>query len=186
MPRSKKPRRRRAGASGFSLVEVMVAMLIGAVMVTAVLGAAVSATQGTAKSNHRAALNQGIAQVSAELKNYVTACGCVKSTGACPAGNCTLISGPNSNNGANTWSINLAPGPSGTITDLDYGNGWALACGINGGTHRLSGVVPALEAAPYNGQISYTVSWPVGGCSATVPANTDAPAITFNATWNEP
>jgi len=183
MPRAEARRRRRDRRSGFSLVEVMVAMLIGSVMVTAVLGVAVTATQGSAHSSHRQAFNQGIAQISGELKNYVTACGCIKTTGACPAGPCTMIQGPNASNGTNRWSLNQAPGPGpgGTITD-SLGNVWALTCG----THVLSGIVPSMENATYGGSISYTVSWPVGGCNATVPTATDVPTISFAANWTEP
>jgi prepilin-type N-terminal cleavage/methylation domain-containing protein len=184
MKLAKARRRSRAASAGFSLVEVMVAMLIGAVMVTAVLGVSVSATQGSTRSAHRQALNQGIAQVTAELKNYVTACGCQKSGGACPAPGCTLIAGPNANNGANRWSLNAAPGMNGNITD-SMGNVWALACG----THNLTGIVPGLETATYGAgtsRISYNVTWPIGGCFATVPTSIDVPAITFSANWTEP
>jgi len=179
-------RRRRAGSSGFSLVEVMVAMLIGSVMVTAVLGVSVTARTGGAKSTHRQMFDQGIAQVSAELKEYVTACGCKKSNGDCssPAGGCTLLSGPNTNNaGIATWYLNGAAGAGGNMTD-SQGNVWALACGV----HTITGVVPTLEAAPFNGRISYNVvGWPgAGACTASAPGTNDTPQIQFTASWTEP
>jgi len=186
MRRANDRRRRRAGTAGFSLVEVMVAMLIGSVMVTAVLGISVTAKSGGAKSTHRQMFDQGIAQLSAELKQYVTACGCKKSSGDCslPAGGCSMVLGPNTNNaGIATWYLNGAAGAAGNISD-SMGNVWALACGA----HTIRGVVPTLEAAPYNGAITYTVlGWPSGAaCTATAPGNNDTPAITFTANWTEP
>lgn len=186
MRRARDPRRGRAGSAGFSLVEVMVAMLIGAVMVTAVLGVSVTAKTGGAKSTRRQMADQGIAQLSAELKQYVTACGCKKSSGDCslPAGGCTLVTGPNSNNaGIATWYLNGAAGAVGNISD-SMGNVWALTCGA----HTIRGVVPALEAAPYNGSITYTVAgWPsAAACTASAPGPNDTPVITFSANWTEP
>jgi prepilin-type N-terminal cleavage/methylation domain-containing protein len=182
MPQAKNRRRRRAGSPGYSLVEVMVAMLIASVMVTAVLGVAVTATKGDTKSSHRQLMNGALTQLSAQLKNYQTACGCYKSNGDCTSsGGCTEILGPNSNNaGAATWSLNGAPGPAGNLADTSFGNSWALACGV----HNVTGLVPALEAAPYSATVSYTVTWPT--CSAAVPALNESPSISFNTNWTEP
>lgn len=192
----KSPEKRRRsrlihpGASGYSLVEVVVAMLISCIMVTAVMGVAVTSKQGSAKTMHRMLFNQGIAQLSAEVKQYVTGCGCIKSTGACPAPQCTTILGPNTNNaGVATWYLNGAPGPGATGRLIDsQGPVWALACGV----HTITGVFPtapasaALEAPPYNGTIQYTVSYPIGGCTASAPSAVDVPRIDFAANWTEP
>jgi Tfp pilus assembly protein PilV len=185
------PNRRRSvlvppGSAGYSLVEVIVAMLISCIMVTAVMGVAVTSKQGSGKSMHRMMFDQGIAQLSAEVKQYVTACGCLKSTGSCPAPNCTMILGPNTNNaGVATWYLNgasgsTASGSAGVMTDTQ-GNVWALACG----NHTITGVVPTLEAAPYNGSITYNVTYS-GGCSANPPTSTDVPTVTYSANWTEP
>lgn len=185
MPQALNRRRRSNGSSGFSLVEVIVAMLITCVMVTAVMGVAVTAKQGSIKTTHREMFDQGIAQLSAELKQYVTACGCNKGTGICPAPACSTLLGPNSNRpGVASWYFNGAVGPTGTIAD-NRGDVWALACG----NHRLTGVLtggaPNLEAAPYNGSITYNVSYPIGGC-AGIPTVTDTPLVQFTASWTEP
>lgn len=166
-------------------------MLIGAVMVTAVLGVSVTAKLGGVKAQHKQMFDQGIAQLSVELKEYVTGCGCWKTgsgstctTPSVPAANCTLVLGPNSNNaGVATWYINGAAGAAGNITD-SMGNVWALACGA----HTLHGVVPALEAAPYNGSITYNVmGWPnAASCTAAPPGINDTPQIQFTANWTEP
>jgi len=191
MRRAQDRRRRRTGNAGFSLVEVMVAMLIGAVMVTAVLGVSVTAKTGGAKAQHRQMFDQGIAQLSAELKQYVTACGCWKTGGgvtcttpSVPATNCTTVLGPNTNNaGAATWYLNGAAGAAGNISD-SQGNVWALACGV----HTIRGIVPTLEAAPYNGAISYNVvGWPnAAACIGGPPGVSDTPQIQFTASWTEP
>ena len=179
------------GSAGYSLVEVMVAMLITCIMLTAVMGVAVTSKQGSITSEHRTLFNQGIAQLTSEVKEYVTACGCDKGTGNCvPALNptaCTQILGPNTNAaGAATWYLNGAAGASGVLND-SMGNVWALTCG----DHVITGVVPLFEApSPYNGTIDYKVGWP--GCAANcvgctgVPAATDVPTITFTANWTEP
>ncbi|HEX4048634.1 MAG TPA: prepilin-type N-terminal cleavage/methylation domain-containing protein [Elusimicrobiota bacterium] len=177
-------RRQRLAPSaraGYTLVEVIVAMLISCIMVTAVMGVAVTSKEGSGKAMHHLMFNQGIAQLSAEVKQYVTACGCTKA-GACPAPNCTEVLGPNTNNaGVGTWYLNGAPGAAGNLVD-SMGNVWALACGA----HTITGVVPTLEAAPYNGSITYTVSYPVSGTCAGTPTATDAPAVSFAANWTEP
>lgn len=177
-----------AASAGYSLVEVVLAMLISCIMVTAVMGVAVTARQGSGKSIHRMMFDQGISQLSAEVKQYVTACGCLKSTGACPSPGCTQIPGPNTNvAGVNTWNLNGAVGAGGTLLDsASYGgagqNVWALSCGS---PHVVTGVVPTLESSPYNGSITYNVTWP-SGCTASLPLATDTPLITFTANWTEP
>lgn len=161
-------------------------MMISCVMVTAMMGVAVTQKQGSGKTMHRMMFDQGIAQLSGELKQYVTACGCVKNTGNCslPALGCSTILGPNKNNaGIATWYLNGAGGsPLGSNIVDSQGNVWALSCG---GAHSITGLVPALEAAPYSGSISYTVTWP-GGCNAVVPGPTEDPQISFTANWTEP
>jgi type II secretory pathway pseudopilin PulG len=181
------------GSAGYSLVEVVVAMLIACVMVTAVMGVAVTSKQGSAKNMHRMMFDQGIAQLSSEVKQYVTACGCRADTGVCPAPSCADpgILGPNTAGGitgVNQWYLAgaegtfvdaaTAPPPAGAPRSI-----WALACG----DHYITGVVPSLEAPPYNGYIMYSVGWPtIGACTVGLPGINDAPTITFTANWTEP
>jgi len=182
-------------AHGYTLVEVVVAMLISCVMVTAVMGVAVTAKQGGGQQAHRMMFNQGIAQLSAQVKEYVTACGCNASTGVCPSPGCADpgISGPNTGpgiTGVNQWYLqdtSVNPG----IYDLDgppNGGGvarttWALACG----DHYITGIVPALEVPPYYGYIHYQVGWPsLGSCTVGVPAMNDMPVVQYTAVWTEP
>lgn len=166
-------------------------MLITCVMVTAVMGVAVSSKQGSVKGTHRQMFDQGIAQFSAELKQYVTACGCDKGTGICPPAKCYMagppaIQGPNINRAGSvaSWYLNGAVGPTGGVID-SQGDVWALKCGNHTLTNVLNGVTPNLEAAPYSGSINYNVNYPIGGC-AGIPTATDTPQITFTANWTEP
>jgi prepilin-type N-terminal cleavage/methylation domain-containing protein len=182
-----RPRRRfRAapGPAGYTLVEVVVAMLISCVMVTAVMGVAITAKQSTVHNARRLQTDQAISELSGLLKNFVTACGCNPSSGSCTGASptaCTMITGPNTANaGVATWYLNNYPGAAGLPIVDSLGNTYALKCG----THKLSNVLPAIEAAPFNGNISYTVSWP-GGCP-NLPGPTGTPTVAFNAYWTEP
>ena len=174
---------RLGGAAGYTLVEVIVAMLISCVMVTAVMGVAITAKQSTGENMRRLQADQGIAQLSGQLKGYVTACGCNPQTGSCPAPACTTILGPNTANaGAATWYLNSDNPAQNSIRD-SVGDKYALMCG----NHVITGLVPAIEAAPYNGGIRYSVWWPPGApnCPA-LPGPTGAPIVTFSANWTEP
>jgi type II secretory pathway pseudopilin PulG len=186
--------------AGYTLVEVVVAMLISCVMVTAVMGVAITAKQSSGPKNFRQILaNQAIAQLSGQLKGYVTGCGCLcAQNGTCDATKCADpalcaggkgLNGPNSNNTCNaTWYLNGSVGAADPTTGAPQSimdsqlNAWALASG----PHTLSHVVPAIEAPPFSGNISYTVSWPPGSCAGGYPGPTDIPTIAFTAKWNEP
>ncbi|MFI5360459.1 MAG: prepilin-type N-terminal cleavage/methylation domain-containing protein [Elusimicrobiota bacterium] len=195
LPRRRRPLVRLGGGvrAGYTLVEVMIAMLISAVMVTAVMGAAMTASQSGGTAMHKLLFNQVTAQLSAQVKGYVTACGCLKSTGFCPSPQCADpgINGPNTANaGAAQWYMN---GADGNIIDSASApnNGvagapqdvWALSCGTH---HFITHNPPTtLEAPPYDGYVEYWVTFP-GGCTPNIPANTDAPSISFQASWVEP
>lgn len=171
--------------NGYSLVELVIAMLISCLMITAVMGVAVTSKRGGVKGMHRLMFNQGISQLSAQVKQYVTACGCSPATGVCDPVGCAIPGnlGPNAfRSGAATWNLTggalrdfAGPPPNGAPQDV-----YAMKCG----SHYVTGVVPTLEAAPYNGYIRYDVSWP-GGCPASVGA-TDTPMVTFSANWDDP
>ncbi|MDO8756830.1 MAG: type II secretion system protein, partial [Elusimicrobiota bacterium] len=83
-------------ASGFTLVEVMVAMLLTSIMVTSVFSVALSAKTGGNKGESKVKASAGARQVAALLKNYVTAETGIAST--------TLIKGP-CVGATNNWSI---------------------------------------------------------------------------------
>jgi prepilin-type N-terminal cleavage/methylation domain-containing protein len=161
---------------GYTLVEVVIAMLISSIMVTAMFGVALSQKVGTTQGDHRLYADQAIRQVSSQLRAYVTGCGCSAATGSCSSSgipnDCTMILGPNTANaGPATWFFN-----SPSVTD-SMGNVWALT----NGTHVLTGVLPAwFEAAPYNARVSYVVT--------TVETINGRPvqSAAVSANWTEP
>jgi prepilin-type N-terminal cleavage/methylation domain-containing protein len=174
-PRHLRLIRRRRDGLGYTLVEVIVAMLISCIMVTAMFSVALTQKQGSGKSDRRMLANQGAAQITAMLKGYVTGCGCDPTTGACSAvnGDCTLLPGPNTaNSGVATWYMN-----GGGITD-SMGNVYALTFG----SHVLQGVLPAwLEAAPYNARVTYVVSAAQGLVNGR-----PVPQVVVTVNWTEP
>lgn len=174
-PRLLRPtRRRRGGPAGYTLVEVIVAMLISCIMVTAMFSVALTQKAGSGKSDRRILANQGAAQITAMLKGFVTGCGCDPSTGVCSNtnGDCTMLTGPNTANaGVATWYMN-----GGGITD-SMGNVYALTYGA----HTLTGVLPAaFEAAPYNARVVYTVS------NTQTVNGRPVPQVVVNVNWTEP
>jgi hypothetical protein len=179
------------------LVEVVVALLISSVMITAVFGVALTSKSGSGSGQRRVLANTAVSQVSAQLKAYVTAC-CTPTSGLCPgASSCGAAgagTGPNSLNGVNSWAISLpsppaatavvdaATAPSGaSCTPGATRNTWALMCG----DHYLTGINSTLEAPPYCGYVKYNVSWPAG-CSAGSPPSQGAPIVAFTVNWTEP
>lgn len=164
-------------------------MLISCVMIAAVMSVAISSKQSSVHQQRQLRFNQGIAQLSSMLKGYVTACGCNPQTGICPPPACTGILGPNTTNlgtnPANTWYLNSDNLANNTIQD-NQGDKWALMCGI----HKITGVMNSgvnLEIPPYNGAISYNVTWPNGNCgSGAIPGPNDVPTVVFTANWTEP
>jgi prepilin-type N-terminal cleavage/methylation domain-containing protein len=132
------PRRLRADAasSGYTLVEVMVAMLLTSIMVTSVFSVALTVKTGGNKGERKIKAAAGARQVAAMLKNYVTG-----------DPNNTLIPGPGL--GTNKWSMD-----SGGVDDTSCSNCYALTSG----THTLTGILPAtFEAAPFNARVIYFV-----------------------------
>jgi prepilin-type N-terminal cleavage/methylation domain-containing protein len=121
---------------GYTLVEVMVAMLLTSIMVTAVFSVTLTAKTGGAKGERKLMASAGASQVAAQLKNFVRG----DSVGV-------VIRGPGT--GANSWSMT-----GGSIVD-SCGDCYALTPGL----HTLTGVLPAaFEAPPYNARVSYTVT----------------------------
>ena len=160
---------------GFTLVEVIVAVLLTGVIVSSVYSVALSSRRGGGKADRRLLGAQASKAVAATLRNYVTA-----DSNLVPGGALT-IHGPNVLNptGVTQWSLHT-PGPPAIQTD-SLGSVWALATG----THRIE--CPAavgsdgpcflpriLRTAPFNGYIEYTV------------AAGSPPQVTINVVWTEP
>lgn len=181
MRRHRLPPIRPQGPStlGYTLVEVVIAMLISSIMVTAMFGVALTSKQSSGKNDRRLLASQAARQITSQLRSYVTGCGCNPSTGDCSACNTSLLSGPNTANGAGaaSWYMN-----GGGITD-SRGNVYALACN----NHVLTGagiIPPNLQDPIFNASVSYNVTYP-GGCPTSVSA-TSAPKVDVTVNWTEP
>ncbi|MDP3544228.1 MAG: prepilin-type N-terminal cleavage/methylation domain-containing protein [Elusimicrobiota bacterium] len=162
--------RARRGNAGYTLVEVMVAMLLTSIMVTSVFSVALTVKTGGSKGESKIKAAAGAKMVAALLKNYVTA-----ETGAAST---TLIPGPCAG-AANNWSISC--------------NGIVDACPLGGsdcyalapGTHTLTGVMGDFENLP-------TDTPPGKGARVSYYVNTDlvvngrpVPVVTITATWTD-
>lgn len=178
---------------GYTLVEVIVAMLLAAVMITAIFTVALSNKRSSQVQD-----NKHMAQVSAHgfikvLSAYVTA-DWQQSAVAAP----NQIKGPNSlNAGMATWNLH-----SSAIEDVTQGAVWALMPG----SHTIrgfaagsdpEGFLARLRGPPYNGTLTYCVQW-IGcaqcsnntNCSpgtCTPPLGpTCQPQISVEAKWTQP
>ncbi|MEQ1919062.1 MAG: prepilin-type N-terminal cleavage/methylation domain-containing protein, partial [Elusimicrobiota bacterium] len=89
-------RPRLASEEGYTLVEVMVAMLLTSIMVTSVFSVALTVKTGGSKGESKMKAAAMSRQISAILKNYVTGETGTASTSAPFAGPCT-------SNGVNNW-----------------------------------------------------------------------------------
>ena len=144
------------GERGYTLVEIVVAVMLTAIMVASMMSLVLSSKRGSVKSDHRMIANEACRQLAAMLKGYVTA-DSAQSTIAGPASTTA---------GAASWKL---PGDS---------SAYALTCGAHVVNNATSGILPLwFAAAPYNAAISYTVS----NCGAGLPPRVD---VTVN--WTEP
>lgn len=154
--------------NGYTLIEVVISMLLTAVMVSSVMSVALTAKRGEARNERKLVANQASRQLTASLKNYVTADSAT-----------TTISGPGT--GTNKWGMTSAAG-SGQVKD-DCGSGVSCAANscyaLQAGSHTLCGFLPSwFEAAPYSAKIIYFVSYP-GGASSP-------PQVNLTVDWTEP
>jgi len=156
------------GDAGYTLVEVMVAMLLTSIMVTSVFSVALTVKTGGGKGESKIKAAAGAKMVAALLKNYVTAEDGTVSTTQIP-GPCAAA--------ANNWSISCNG-----IVDACPGGGsncYALAQG----THTLTGVMGDFEQPPPVGRsarVSYFVD-----ASVTVNGR-PVPAVSITTTWTDP
>lgn len=155
------------GDAGYTLVEVMVAMLLTSIMVTSVFSVALTVKTGGNKGEAKIKAAAGARMVAALLKNYVTAEPGTAST--------TLIPGPCAG-AVNNWSMSCNG-----IVDACPGGGsncYALAHG----THTLTGVMGDFELPPPAGKsarVSYFVD------ATTLVNGRPVPVVTITTTWTD-
>lgn len=159
--------RARHGDAGYTLVEVMVAMLLTSIMVTSVFSVALTVKTGGNKGESKIKAAAGARMVAALLKNYVTAEAGTAST--------VLIPGP-CLGAPNNWSISCNG-----IVDACPGGGsncYALAQG----THTLTGVMGDFEQPPpvgKNARVSYFVD------ATTLVNGRPVPVVTITTNWTD-
>ena len=166
--RRTEPRPDRGGAAegGYTLVEVMVAMLLTSIMVTSVFSVALTVKTGGSKGERKIKAAAGARQIAAILKNYVT--------GETGAASTVLIPGP-CGAAVNNWSITC-----GTVVDSCPGGG-STCYALAQGTHTLTGVLDAaFEAAPYNARVTYFVD------ATTLVNGRPVPAVSITTNWTDP
>ncbi|MHB2025275.1 MAG: PilW family protein [Elusimicrobiota bacterium] len=168
---------------GYTLVEVIIALLLTAVIVSAVFSLALTIKAGHVKIDRHLMAQQSSRELTSVLKSYVTA--------DCSAATINGISAPNG-----SWSLTGIPGVHSNPVSDSCGSCYALAPGH----HVLSNYIPSrLSQAPYNGKICYDVNY-AGACSidptctntsvAAAPCQSASPAgppsVCVNVYWVEP
>lgn len=166
-------RRHTKSRAGYTLVEIVIAMLLTSIMVTSVFSVALTSKQSGGKSDRRLLAAQAAKRMTSQLRNFVTGCACDAGTGACSAASCTL-QGPTPRPGVASWYLN---DPVNNIND-SRGDIWALTSGLH--TITGTGVLPAwFLAAPYNASIQYTVD------NSVVIDGRPVPRVTLDVVWTE-
>lgn len=171
MARRHRPISRQAG---YTIVEVVVAVLLTSIMVTSVFSVALTSKQGGGKSDRKLVAAQAAKTVTSQLRNFVTGCDCDPVSGACSAASCT-VQGPTPRTGVASWYLH---DPANNVFD-SMGDKWALTTGV----HRITGtgVLPAwFLADPFNGYVEYTVD-----NSADVNGR-PMPKVSLDVQWQEP
>jgi prepilin-type N-terminal cleavage/methylation domain-containing protein len=170
---------------GYTLVEVVVAMLLAAVMITSVFTVALSNKRSNLKQDSQAMAQASSQSVLKMLSAYVTA-----------DWTQSVVPGPNSR-GTNSWSLD-----GDDYEDVTRPGAWALAPGshtIKGKSSGLDpdGLLPRLRGDPYKGTLTYCVQWlncpqctnnascVPGSCTPPLAA-TCQPSITVTADWIQP
>jgi len=181
--------RRRASSAGNTLVEVVISLLLVSIIVTSVFTVTLSTKADTGKEDRHVVATQSAKEITAALRNFVTAC-CSVTTGGCAltagvANTCYFdiagkaVPGPNLNGGfsAASWSFNNYQLYSGAPAIVDTDTTYAL----HQGQHNLTNVLPAwFVAAPFNATFSYTVTPVAAGSQPSVPS------VNVVVNWTEP
>lgn len=183
------------GIEGYTLIEVVVALLVSAIIATAVMSVALTAKMNggqNGKNDRREIAGQAVKNVSAALRNFVSGCcdvysGCVIGSGL--PYSCLPIRGPNLLGAYGGWTFDGYPLAAGPVGDPGFAGRYALLASAT--PHNLTNVLPSwFTSAPYNAQLSYTVN--PGGvgytlpAAATYPTNKFMPQVSIQVNWTEP
>ena len=146
--------------NGYTLVEVVVAMLLTSIMVTSVFSVALTTKTVTKKGSRKLIAVQTARQLTGMLKNYVT--GDFTTAG---------LDGPGPGTGPNSWSLDSLVG----VNDTSCVNCYALTTGL----HTVTGILPKwFEDPPTNAVLTYLVG------TETVNGS-PAPSVTVKVDWTD-
>ncbi|MBI3547433.1 MAG: type II secretion system protein [Elusimicrobia bacterium] len=145
---------RKKRNAGFTLAEVMIAILLTAIVVTSVFGVCITAKQTSTRYDKKIVAKNAAQQVLAKLENYVAAANDSSAS-------VLELSGPNQACGAcgatSTWTL---PIPS----DVCGGCVHALASGA----HTVTTLLPSkYQVSPYSMTMTYTVTDLNGGLACS-------------------
>jgi len=164
----------RRAEAGYTLVEVMVAMLLCSIMVTSIFSVALTVKTGGSKSESKIRASAGARQIAALLKNYVTAESGTASTVA------PNIPGP-CVGAANNWSMTC----NGVVDACPGGGSSCYALAL--GTHTLTGVMGTLfEGTPWNARVQYHVTDASALGGPVIPGARPVPMVSITTTWTDP
>lgn len=162
----------RSAGRGFTLAEVMIGILLTALVVSAVMGVALTARRDSPRADRKMAATYAAKQLMDDLKNYITAS---LDAGAGP--------GP-----GNSWAF---PGDAGASCTITSGPCMGLGACVNraalwtGCLHNGSAVLPAnLSAAPISMQICYCVI-DISGAGVGYGNPGFLPQVNVTASWAE-
>ncbi len=167
------------GRRGYTLMEVAIAMLLTAIMASAVFSIALSAKRGGARGLRRVIADEGARQLTERLKGF-----------AAPnigwTDPLTISSGPNSRNTASSWYLTENVGSAPLILDScgDSDPGAASCYALAEGTHTVTGILPDWFKDGYGAKLKYYVDYPQT-IGAGGPTNSPVPRISVSVTWNE-
>lgn len=167
-------RRTELRTGGYTLVEVVVAILLTGIMTVSVFSAALTSKASTGKSDRTLIASQAARQLTSRLKSFVTPC-CDPLAGTCDvAVDCGSITGPNtSRGGAARWYFQS---PGGSPIGDEAGDVYALTQG----QHVITGLLPSwFESSPYGARVIYDVR-PINTAHGYVSQ------VDVTVSWTEP
>lgn len=162
------------GDAGYTLIEVMVAMLLSCVLVTSVFSVTLTIKRSGSKGEAKIKAAAGARTVAALLKNYVTAeTGTVSTVAPAITGPCVSA--------ANNWSM-TCNGVTDTYTAGPACGVGSTACyALAPGTHTLTGVMGIFENA-----LNAVPPGNAARVSYFVDASAPVKKVSITTTWQEP
>lgn len=182
-----------ADLRGNTLIEVSVAMFLAAIIASSVFSIALTGKRDSGRGLRKIAAGQAARQMSAQLKNFVTADNAQVTIGG-PTGG--PAAGAASWQWSNTTTFQDDCGTCATPSNVPSGSvcpagtcSFPSSCyALSAGSHTIKGFLPGwLTIAPYCATITYFV---VNKSAGAIPCGTLGsgncePLVNVNVQWNE-